>query len=247
MAPPKKNPDDLKNQRIPIMMSEDELQAIDDWRFANRLPSRGDAIRRLCQIGILSEGSIDHISDQAVETLNFVTDEFGAAYAEFRAVIRDETADVLFTQDQMRDALDAGIHRQIEALDRVQTLSELVITLYNAILPFTEAETLKRGAEASEAVINKANESFARVADRRLETEENRYIAINLTAQTKEVRDEYENLSEDDKEQFLTAAIERLRTEEEADPEAFRQKYGRKPFWEVEGWIERAKSRRRQD
>lgn len=44
--------DGLRKNRIPIMMSDAELKAIDDWRFERRIGSRGDAIRQLCEIGI---------------------------------------------------------------------------------------------------------------------------------------------------------------------------------------------------
>lgn len=43
---------ELKDQRVVTMMSPSELEAIDDWMFKNRIRSRGEAIRRLCQIGI---------------------------------------------------------------------------------------------------------------------------------------------------------------------------------------------------
>jgi hypothetical protein len=55
MARPKKPTDELKDQRVPIMMSEDELKAIDDWRFENRIGSRGDAIRRLCRMALVAD------------------------------------------------------------------------------------------------------------------------------------------------------------------------------------------------
>lgn len=61
MARPKKPVDELKDQRVPIMMSEDELKAIDDWRFANRIASRGEAIRRLCQIGLMADEAMQPI------------------------------------------------------------------------------------------------------------------------------------------------------------------------------------------
>lgn len=35
-------------ERVAIMMTKTELTAIDDWMFANRIRSRGEAIRRLC-------------------------------------------------------------------------------------------------------------------------------------------------------------------------------------------------------
>jgi CheY-like chemotaxis protein len=55
MARPKKPTDELKDQRVPIMMSEDELKAIDDWRFECRIGSRGDAIRRLCRMALVAD------------------------------------------------------------------------------------------------------------------------------------------------------------------------------------------------
>jgi hypothetical protein len=42
-----------KDNRIPIMMSDAEVQAIDDWRFTNRIPTRSEAIRRLAQRGLV--------------------------------------------------------------------------------------------------------------------------------------------------------------------------------------------------
>jgi hypothetical protein len=44
---------ELKDQRVPIMMSARELKAIDDWR-RNReeLPSRSEAVRQLVELGL---------------------------------------------------------------------------------------------------------------------------------------------------------------------------------------------------
>jgi hypothetical protein len=47
--------EELKDQRVVTMMSPSELESIDDWMFRHRIRSRGDAIRRLCQIGMLGE------------------------------------------------------------------------------------------------------------------------------------------------------------------------------------------------
>ncbi|HUK59593.1 MAG TPA: hypothetical protein VLV50_10225 [Stellaceae bacterium] len=46
-------PSDLsREERLQIMLSPDELAAIDDWRFAQRMPSRAAAIRELIRLGI---------------------------------------------------------------------------------------------------------------------------------------------------------------------------------------------------
>jgi len=49
---------ELKDQRIPIMMTPSEVEAIDDWAFKNRIRSRGEAIRRLCQVGLYAYGDL---------------------------------------------------------------------------------------------------------------------------------------------------------------------------------------------
>lgn len=75
MARPKKPTDELKDQRVPIMMSEDELTAIDDWSFKNRIRSRGEAIRRLCQIGLAFDEKASPIMEQTKEILRRRTND----------------------------------------------------------------------------------------------------------------------------------------------------------------------------
>ena len=43
-------------ERLQIMLTEDELSVIDDWRFERRMPSRAAAIRELLQRGLTAEG-----------------------------------------------------------------------------------------------------------------------------------------------------------------------------------------------
>ena len=43
-------------ERLQIMLSESELVALDDWRFARRMPSRAAAIRELLKRGLAGEG-----------------------------------------------------------------------------------------------------------------------------------------------------------------------------------------------
>jgi len=43
----------MKDQRIPVMMSSDDVEAIDEWRRKQPdLPSRSEAIRRLVELGL---------------------------------------------------------------------------------------------------------------------------------------------------------------------------------------------------
>lgn len=45
-----------REQRLQIMLTGEELQAIDDWRFARRMPTRAAAVRELLKRGLAAEG-----------------------------------------------------------------------------------------------------------------------------------------------------------------------------------------------
>lgn len=38
--------------RLQVMLSNDEMAALDDWRFQNRMPSRAEAVRTLIRHGL---------------------------------------------------------------------------------------------------------------------------------------------------------------------------------------------------
>jgi len=45
-----------RGERLQIMLTGSELRALDDWRFAKRMPSRASAIRELLKRGLVAEG-----------------------------------------------------------------------------------------------------------------------------------------------------------------------------------------------
>lgn len=44
--------DELKTERVTIMMPPSETKAVDDWSFEMRIRSRGEAMRRLIRLGL---------------------------------------------------------------------------------------------------------------------------------------------------------------------------------------------------
>lgn len=42
--------------RLQIMLSPDEMRALEDWRFSRRMPSRASAIRELLKRGLAADG-----------------------------------------------------------------------------------------------------------------------------------------------------------------------------------------------
>jgi hypothetical protein len=58
-----------RGERLQIMLTEDELAAIDDWRFDRRMPSRASAIRELLKRGLAAEGF--DLADKRVKSKDF--------------------------------------------------------------------------------------------------------------------------------------------------------------------------------
>jgi len=44
----------MRDKRIHVLMDEAELKALDAWRFANKIGSRGEAVRRLVFAGVIA-------------------------------------------------------------------------------------------------------------------------------------------------------------------------------------------------
>jgi hypothetical protein len=46
----------FRGERLQIMLTKEEFQAVDTWRFDKRMPSRAAAVRELLRRGLLAEG-----------------------------------------------------------------------------------------------------------------------------------------------------------------------------------------------
>jgi hypothetical protein len=48
----------LRGERLQVMLTQDELRALDDFRFKRRMPSRAAAIRELLRRGLAADGFV---------------------------------------------------------------------------------------------------------------------------------------------------------------------------------------------
>lgn len=44
--------DQPRTERIPLLLTKDEIKNLDDWQFAHRMRTRSDAIREMMRIAI---------------------------------------------------------------------------------------------------------------------------------------------------------------------------------------------------
>jgi hypothetical protein len=47
-----------REERLQIMLTPEELKALDDWRFTRRMPSRASAVRELLRHGLAAQGTV---------------------------------------------------------------------------------------------------------------------------------------------------------------------------------------------
>lgn len=48
---------DLRDERLQVMLSPEELSALDDFRFKHRMPTRAAAVRELLKLGLTVHGT----------------------------------------------------------------------------------------------------------------------------------------------------------------------------------------------
>jgi hypothetical protein len=67
-----------RGERLQIMLTQEELKALDDWRFASRMPSRAAAVRELLKRGLAAEGIV--VTDGRTKS-----EDFGVTHARARS------------------------------------------------------------------------------------------------------------------------------------------------------------------
>ena len=60
---------DPRGERLQIMLTKEELVALDNWRFSRRMPSRAAAVRELLRRGLSAEGFV--VSDGSMKSGDF--------------------------------------------------------------------------------------------------------------------------------------------------------------------------------
>jgi hypothetical protein len=69
-----------RETRLQIMLDEDELAAIDDWRFKQRMPSRASAIRELLRVALQTKTT--GLADPSMRSQDFGIVGNGSAGSE---------------------------------------------------------------------------------------------------------------------------------------------------------------------
>lgn len=230
-----------REKRIPIMFSEEELADIDEWRFSNRIATRADAVRRLCKIGIFVENEFEQIVDSASAGVELLSDQATELNGIYRQMFTPETADLTYGASEVSDILSFAGQQADLAQSGMTGLHTMIVTIYNVIAAIVDARSIRSGMQESEKRLAEANAAAERADAKKAERDENRYlnIAMLTSPMSLDEHNKYLEMSDEEQDAFWVEKIERLKAEEEADPDAFRERYIPKWFWEKSGWVTR--------
>ena len=64
-----------RGERLQIMLSPQELEVVDDFRFKTRMPSRAAAVRELFRLGIASAGLVQATDGKKSSDFGVLSDE----------------------------------------------------------------------------------------------------------------------------------------------------------------------------
>lgn len=78
-----------ETKRLQMVITEDELAAIDEWRFAKHIGSRSEAIRRLCAVALGALNGIDKLKQMAVDASAQALDDYEHIGGLERGFIQD--------------------------------------------------------------------------------------------------------------------------------------------------------------
>lgn len=156
----------VRENRVPIMMSDEELKSIDDWRYEGRVATRSEAIRRLCKIAFLAAPPILTAYELADEVV-------GRAFDLHSALI-DATSPTTDAgePDQSLHAPDGLSAKALDLIELAETLRLTLSGTFMRISDVMEAATLSEGVAAAEKRSAEIAEYLAEIKQRYKETRE---------------------------------------------------------------------------
>jgi exonuclease VII large subunit len=200
-----------RENRIPIMVSHEELAAIDDWRFANRIATRSDAIRRLCQNALWLEQELNNLADDLEGAYDFVMDRHrknADQFSHLRAIEQIGAEDRL---DLPRSILlDRDLQWTSDFLERLKLTQLSLLELNNRVTVMTNAGNLRSGKLAAKQAVRDIDKRREELERHHEEGVDNMRLAAAMADETPEERAALEAMSLDDAEAYIQKKMDSL-------------------------------------
>lgn len=152
---------DSESKRLQMVITEDELDAIDDWQHANKVPSRSEAIRRLVQIGLAVEPEIAGLLRKAKKRV----DTYPFDLKGFLDVLRSKS----FTEEQAIIIAEVIQELRLEGATEDVVLMMDIADIASQVWPLVKdpklAEAMERSKDAKENFKKRIVEQMKRAVE----------------------------------------------------------------------------------
>ncbi|RLL73828.1 hypothetical protein D8666_14550 [Ochrobactrum soli] len=198
MARPKLG--ESETERLHIKITKDELEAIDDWRYANRVPSRSEAVRRLIQIG----NTLEQVIPTATDHTEWLVQEARQLFDY--ALLKSENA-----TEETKAIFDYFVGYSENILRRSEAIYLMLVRESNRIVPLLDenrmSEALQK-AGSNEDKISKIIDAYSSDAEIYSDATAIRHIRSKMSP---EEREEHEKMTPEKRMAYWTLKIAEYR------------------------------------
>lgn len=141
MARPKLG--ESETERLHIKITKDELDAIDNWRYENRIPSRSEAVRRLCSVAIVTLNGLNILRKMTEDASVSALDDYETISGHFRGLLQDsiDGNEHGFTYHEAKDLLQDYSNRAYWQDQNSKYINRVVAGITDAIGMMTEPQS----------------------------------------------------------------------------------------------------------
>lgn len=176
-----------ETKRVQLVITEEELTAIENWRFDKRIPSKSEAIRRLCQIGLFVDLNLGGVTNALVTLREHLTETSEEAFALWMETIAPEDK----AQNPDRKGRGVAIDKLLTALSKaggiVDDASEVLVGTHRVIDGLTDIQDIRDRRTNTETVIKDVNESVEKSRKIRGQMDEERRKIAEINGLREEI------------------------------------------------------------
>lgn len=158
MARPKLG--DSETERLHLKITKDELDAIDEWRYENRIPSRSEAVRRLCSVAIVALNGLNILKRMTEDASVSALDDYETISGHFRGLLQDavEGNEHGFTYHEARELLHDYSNRAYWQDQNSKYINRVVHGIAEAVGILTEPQAFGTAEQKAQARLMELDE-----------------------------------------------------------------------------------------
>lgn len=157
MARPKLG--DSDTERLHIKITADEIKAIEDWRYANRVPSKSEAVRRLCAVALVALNGLDKLKRMAEYAAASALDDYEHIGGHFRGFLDDAVKgkEHGFSYSEAKDLLHDYSDRAYWHEQNARYLNRIIAGLSDALDTYSDPQTFADAEQKADEKLTELN------------------------------------------------------------------------------------------